>query len=318
MDATEAGPVGPVHRPVLPADVVDWMQPKPGSVLVDGTVGAGGHARLLAERLAGEGRILGLDRDPSMLELAREATADLPIELVHASYDEIERVLDERAIDTVDGVLADLGLSSDQLAWPERGFSFQNDGPLDMRFDFSQGLTAADLVNTWPENELADVLFQFGEERRSRQIARRLAARRKERSFETTADLAYVVRGAFPGKWGPIDPATRTFQAIRIAVNDELGRLDRLLREAPERLAIGGRFVVISFHSLEDRRVKQAFRSDPRLEVLTKKVVIASETEIRDNPRSRSAKMRVAQRCLSPNGPESSESTPRSARRRSK
>jgi 16S rRNA (cytosine1402-N4)-methyltransferase len=315
VDVREAMPAGPVHQPVLPAEVVEWMMPRPGAVLVDGTVGAGGHARLLAERLEGQGMLIGLDRDPAMLEIARRTLAGLPAELFHAAYDEFEDVLDLRGIEGVDGILVDLGLSSDQLQWADRGFSFQADGPLDMRFDPSRGETAAHIINTYPEQELADIFFQFGEERHSRRVARRIVERRKTQRFETTADLAYVVRGAIPGKWGQIDPATRVFQALRIAVNEELERLDALLERGPNRLKVGGRFAVISFHSLEDRRVKQAFRADPRLEVLTKKVVVASAAEILANPRSRSAKLRVAQRCPNPNGPESSASTPPRGRR---
>lgn len=291
---------GPVHRPVLLDEVLHWMAPLEGKTLVDGTAGAGGHARALAERLGPTGRLIGLDRDPNMLALADRAVQGLPVTLVHASYQDLGSVLDRLGIASVDGVLIDLGLSSDQLAWSDRGFSFTRDGPLDMRFDPDAETTAADLVNRMSAEDLANLIYELGEERHSRRIARNIVEARKAAPIRSTARLAEIVRRSIPGKWGPIDPATRTFQALRIAVNDELGQLDQALRIVPDRLSVGGRFAAISFHSLEDRRVKHAFRDDPRLTVLTRKPITASDDETRDNPRARSAKLRVAERCPNP------------------
>jgi 16S rRNA (cytosine1402-N4)-methyltransferase len=291
-------PASPVHRPVLLDEVVTWLDPRPGAVIVDGTAGAGGHTAALARRVAPKGRVIALDRDPDMLALAAEATRDLPVTLVHAPYDAIGDILAELGPPRVDALLLDLGLSSDQLAWSHRGFSFATDGPLDMRFDPAGGdPSAADLVNTLPESDLADLIYKLGEERHSRRVARRIVEARKVEPFRTTTQLAQVVRRAIPGKWGPIDPATRVFQALRIAVNGELDRLDTVLQALPNWLAEGARVGIISFHSLEDRPVKWAFRNDPRLTVLTKKPIVASDDEIRQNPRARSAKLRVAQRC---------------------
>lgn len=266
--------------------------------LVDGTVGAGGHAARLAKQVGSEGKIIGLDRDPAMLALAATATRDLPVQLLQASYDDWEEVRIELGLGLIDGIVLDLGLSSDQLAWAERGFSFNTNGPLDMRFDPGAEVTAAELVNTLSEVKLANLIYEFGEERHSRRIAARIVEQRRLGPIRTTADLAAIVRRAIPGKWGPIDPATRTFQALRIAVNRELERLDHFLNQAASWLNPGGRLAIVSFHSLEDRRVKLAFRSNPDLVVLTKKPVMASEAEVRLNPRARSAKLRVAERCI--------------------
>jgi 16S rRNA (cytosine1402-N4)-methyltransferase len=235
-----------------------------------------------------------------MLDLARGTVGDLPVTLVHAPYAEMARVLEELGIDRVQGVLLDLGLSSDQLAWEGRGFSFAVDGPLDMRFNpEAGGPGAADLVNRLSAEDLANLLFEFGEERFSRRIARRIVEARQKGPIRTTGQLADLVRRSVPGpaRHGPIDPSTRAFQALRIAVNDELGQLDAALRIIPDVLAPGGRAAIISFHSLEDRRVKWAFKSDPRLTVLTKKPVTATAREVAVNPRARSAKLRVAERC---------------------
>jgi 16S rRNA (cytosine1402-N4)-methyltransferase len=285
------------HLPVLPAEVLHWLAPQPGQVIVDCTVGGGGHSRLIAEQLGTSGQVIGLDQDPAMLDLARPRLADLPVTLVRAAFDQITEVLQEQGITTVDGILADLGVSSDQLDDPSRGLSFQQDAPLDMRMDPTRGETAADLLRRLPERDLADLIYQFGEERFSRRIARRLVEAREHDPLQTTGQLADLVRRCVPrGKGHKIDPATRTFQALRIAVNDELGSLDRLLAQLPECLKPGGRVVVISFHSLEDRRVKRAFRNSTALTVLTKKPVTAGEDEERTNPRSRSAKLRAALR----------------------
>lgn len=285
----------------MPDEVLEWMAPRPGMVLVDGTVGAGGHARLLAEHLEGTGRIIGLDRDPAMLSLAAEATRGLPVTLVHAAYDELGRILDELGLGSVDGILLDLGLSSDQLAWDQRGFSFVREGPLDMRFDPEdpESPTASELLNRLSEGDLADLIYEFGEERYSRRIARRIVEARRTGPIRTTTELADLIWKSYPGpaRHGSIHPATRTFQALRIAVNRELDRLDSALEHAVDWLKPGGRLLVISFHSLEDRRVKTAFRQTPGLTVLTKKPITPTADETRKNPRARSAKMRVAERC---------------------
>jgi 16S rRNA (cytosine1402-N4)-methyltransferase len=305
----------PLHRPVLLDEVVHWLAPAEGMVIVDGTVGAGGHAAVLAARVGSTGRVIGLDRDPEMLALAAQATVGLPVTLVKAPYSDAGRVLDDLGIDKVHGILLDLGLASDQLQWAARGFSFAADGPLDMRFDPDSDVTAADLVNDLPADQLANILFEFGEERYSRRIARRIVEERRVVPITTTARLAAIVRKSIPGKWGAIDPATRTFQALRIKVNEEFDHLEDILSDAPDLLEPGGRIAVISFHSLEDRRVKHAFRDDPALAVLTKKPVAASDSELAANPRARSAKLRVAERCPDTNGPtnptQPGRSTPR-------
>jgi 16S rRNA (cytosine1402-N4)-methyltransferase len=290
-------PPNPIHRPVLRDEVVGWLSPGEGSVLVDGTVGAGGHAAALASRVGRTGRVIGLDRDPAMLTLAERATRGLPVTLIRAPYSDLGAVLDGLGIGVVDGAVLDLGLSSDQLSWAQRGFSFAADGPLDMRYDPDSAPSAADLVNTLGEEELADLFFVHGEERYSRRVARRIVAARRSAPITTTGQLAEIIRASIPGKWGPIDPATRVFQALRIEVNAELDHLDQFLDRAPEWLRPGGRAAIISFHSLEDRRVKVAFRDDRRLTVLTRKPVVASAEEVAANPRARSAKLRVAERC---------------------
>jgi 16S rRNA (cytosine1402-N4)-methyltransferase len=283
------------HLAVLPVEVLRLLDPRPGEVWVDCTVGAGGHARLFVEHLGPVGRLIGLDQDPAMLELARARLIDRPVELVHANFDQLPEVLANRKIEAVDGVLADLGFASDQVEQPERGLSFRSQGPLDMRLDPTTGVTAAELVNTMSEATLADLFHEYGEERQSRRVARRIVERRKEKPFATTSDLADLVRSCVR-KSGGIDPATRVFQALRIAVNDELGALDRLLAALPRVVKPGGRAGIISFHSLEDRRVKHAFRDRAVWEPLTKKPVEAGEEEIAQNPRARSAKLRVARR----------------------
>jgi len=296
---TEPPPSGPHHVAVMPAEVLHWLAPAPGQVLVDGTTGAGGHSLLLAQRLAPDGRLLALDRDSDMLDLARRRLEGQPATFVQASFDQLRQVLDDLKIEAVDGVLADLGICSDQLDQAARGFSFQQDGPLDMRMDSTSGQPASALLRRLNERELADVFYHYGEERHSRRIARRIVEVREKTPIETTTQLAELVRRCVPrpaGKRGKpgIDPATRVFQALRIAVNDELAALEGLLSVLPRCLKPGGRAVLISFHSLEDRRVKQAFRDRERWQVLTKKPIEASEDEVRDNPRARSAKLRAA------------------------
>ena len=295
------------HIPVMTAEVVELMRPgaggsrADGGLFVDCTVGLGGHSRALLE--AGAARIIGLDRDLDALARAREALAPWGdrVELVHADYRAIDDVLDRRQIDRVDGALADLGVSSMQFDEPGRGFSFQRDEPLDMRMDRSRGDTAADLIARSSERELADAIFQYGEERLSRRIARAIVAARQESAIATTGRLASIVRRAQPRRgYTRIDPATRTFQAMRIWVNQELEGLDRFVEAAARRLRIGARLVVIAFHSLEDRIVKHTLRAlqqrDQLVEVLTKKPMVPRDEEVERNPRARSAKLRAAER----------------------
>jgi 16S rRNA (cytosine1402-N4)-methyltransferase len=286
----------PRHLSVLVAETLRLLDPKTGETWVDCTVGGGGHARLLAQKLAPGGRLVGLDQDPTMLELARTRLVGLPVTLIHANFDQLPGVFANLGIEAVDGVFADLGFASDQVERAERGLSFRDDGPLDMRLDPTAGETAADLVNRLSEKSLADVFWEFGEERHSRRVARKIVERRKTKPFANTADLADVVRSCVP-RAGGIDPATRVFQALRIAVNDELGALDRLLASLPRVVKPGGRVGIISFHSLEDRRVKQAFRTANMWQPVTKKPVEAGDEELARNPRARSAKLRVAIRC---------------------
>jgi 16S rRNA (cytosine1402-N4)-methyltransferase len=287
---------------VLPAEVLAALDPRPGQVFVDATVGAGGHALLLAERLGPGGRLVGLDRDASMLALAEKRLAGRPATLVQANFDELPAALERLGIEAVDGVLADLGVCSDQLDAAERGFSFSQPAPLDMRLDAGSGETAGDLLRRLNERELADLFWEYGEERFSRRIARRIVETRRLRPLETTAELADLVRRCVPRpprkgrRRAPIDPATRVFQALRIAVNDELESLDRFLALLPRCVRPGGTAAVISVHSLEDRRVKIAFRERAFWEALTRKPVQAGEEEERTNPRARSAKLRAARR----------------------
>jgi 16S rRNA (cytosine1402-N4)-methyltransferase len=298
--------MGSLHQPVLVDEVLTYLVPRSGagSIIVDATVGGGGHAVVLARATGPGARVIGLDRDPAMLRLAESAVQSQAhggqVDLVHAAYGAIRQVLDELGIDRVHGVLLDLGLSSDQLAWSNRGFSFSTDGPLDMRFDPTMpGPTAAELVNHLREDELARLFLALGEERFSRRIARRIVEERHGESISTTGQLADLVRRGVPGRarHGRIDPATRVFQALRIAVNDELAQLDAVLEAIPGVLVTGGRAAIISFHSLEDRRVKWAFKTTRTLSVLTKKPVTAGDEERSVNPRARSAKLRVAERC---------------------
>jgi 16S rRNA (cytosine1402-N4)-methyltransferase len=284
----------PRHVPVLADEVIRLADPHPGQIWVDCTTGGGGHARLIAERLGETGRLIGLDQDPTMLDRAWPVLDGLPVTLVNANFDQLADVLRNLRLDRVDGVLADLGFASDQMDARDRGFSFRDDGPLDMRLNPTAGSTAADLVNRMSEAALADVFFEYGEERHSRRVAKRIVERRAIQPFATTAELADVVRRCVP-RSGGIDPATRVFQALRIAVNDELGALERLLATLPSVVKPGGKAAIISFHSLEDRRVKQAFKTDD-WQPLTKKPVEAGDVETSRNPRSRSAKLRVAVR----------------------
>ena len=287
-----------VHVPVMPDEIVRWLAPRPGGLVVDGTLGGGGHARVLAERVGPAGRVVALDRDPGALAAAEQNLAGLAVELAHANFCDLPEVLRELEIGEVDGVLLDLGISSDQLADPGRGFSFASSGPLDLRFDPTRGEPAYRLVNRLSAEHLAEMIHRYGEERYSRRIARAIVRRREQKPIETSAELAEVVRRSVPRSASRqrIDPATRTFQALRIAVNDELKSLETALRRIPDCLRPQGRLAVISFHSLEDRRVKEAFRDDPRYDVLTRRPIRPSPKEIERNPRASSAKLRVAAR----------------------
>ena len=299
----------PGHVPVLLKEAIDFLAVKRGGTYLDATVGLGGHSYEIAKRLGAPGHLIGFDKDPAALERARvklagvetgalarlaEVQADWPtVTLIHGSFAEVaERV----APNSLDGLLADLGISSLQLADPARGFSFQAEGPLDMRMNPMSGDTAEQVVNHLDERKLADVIYEFGEERRSRRIARAIV---RSRPIRTTKQLVDVIStAARPMKHERIHPATRTFQALRIFVNRELDDLQALLEAAPTVLKPGGRLVLISFHSLEDRIVKDALRAgkDQYFRVLTKKPLTASEEEIDRNPRSRSAKMRAAEK----------------------
>ena len=290
------------HIPVMTAEVLQHLRPEQGGLFVDCTVGLGGHSRALLE--AGASRVIGLDRDLDALVRARETLAPWGdrVELVHADYRELDEVLDSRQIVHVDGTLADLGVSSMQFDAPGRGFSFMRDEPLDMRMDRTGAETAADLVAQASERDLADAIFQYGEERYSRRIARALVEARREAPVDTTGRLATIVRRAIPHRGGHvrIDPATKTFQALRIWVNRELDGLDRFVETAARRLRAGARLAVITFHSLEDRIVKHTLRAlqqrDGLVQVLTKKPLIPTDIEVASNPRARSAKLRVAER----------------------
>jgi 16S rRNA (cytosine1402-N4)-methyltransferase len=292
----------PTHVPVLVDEVRALLQPERGGTFVDCTVGLAGHARMLLD--GGAARLIGIDRDPDALALAREALADFGdrVTLVHADYREIGEVLDAQGAGEVSGVLADLGVSSMQLDAAGRGFSFRRDEPLDMRMDRTSGETAAEVIDRVDEQELADAIYQFGEERRSRQVARAIVAARQHGRIETTGRLAEIVRRAVAARgWQRIDPATRTFQALRIWVNRELDGLDSFIGGAASRLQLEGRIAVIAFHSLEDRVVKHTLRAlakadEAVLKVLTKHPVVATDAEAAANPRARSAKLRAAVR----------------------
>jgi 16S rRNA (cytosine1402-N4)-methyltransferase len=289
------------HIPVMTAEVLQHLRPELGGLFVDCTVGLGGHSRALLE--AGATRVIGLDRDRDALARARETLAPWGdrVELVHADYRAIDEVLDNRQIAQIDGALADLGVSSMQFDAPGRGFSFQRDEPLDMRMDRSGGDTAADLVARSTEREIADAIFQYGEERFSRRIARAIVETRHDEPIDTTGRLAAIVRRSVPHRgYMRIDPATRTFQALRIWVNRELDGLDRFVESAARRLRTAARLVVITFHSLEDRIVKHTLRAlhqrDALVRVLTKKPLVPRDEEVVRNPRARSAKLRAAER----------------------
>ena len=292
-----------IHIPVLAREVCELLAWDAGGsgdshVYVDGTLGGGGHTRLLAAAAGPSGRVLAVDRDPEAIRRAEITLQGLPILLAQGSYSDIPELLEESGIEQVDGILIDLGLSSDQLEDDGRGFSFLSDGPLDLRFDPTAGKTAAQFIARISPEHLADVIYEYGEERYSRRIAKAICERRRSRPIETSSDLADIIRGSVPAaaRHQKIHPATRTFQALRIAVNQELHELEIALRRLPDCLRQGGRLALISFHSLEDRMVKNAFRDDKRLNSLSRKPIVPSDREVAANPRSRSAKLRVAER----------------------
>lgn len=304
------------HIPVLLAEVLNGLQAQPGGRYIDGTVGGGGHTARILSECAPDGQVLAVDADPAAIlrvaHLLPQAVAEGRLLLVQGRFEEMAQIAEEQDFGPVDGILLDLGVSSFQLETGERGFSFSQDGPLDMRMDPTASLSAAEIVNTWPEFDLADLIFRYGEERRSRPIARQLV---KNRPISTTLALAEIVERAVGGRRGSrTHPATKTFQALRIAVNDELGQLERVLPVALDLLKPGGRLAIISFHSLEDRLVKQWMQAEaqdfipdryhpyggtdrtPTLEIITRKPITPGPDELAANPRSRSAKLRIAER----------------------
>ncbi|MEI6563724.1 MAG: 16S rRNA (cytosine(1402)-N(4))-methyltransferase RsmH [bacterium] len=305
-----------MHKAVLLNEVLAWLAPQPGGVMVDGTLGGGGHTKALAEAVGPEGRVVALDRDAGALDRARQNLGGMTgrCALVQSSFSRMDEVVAAQGLLKVDGVLLDIGISSDQLDDPDRGFSFMRDGPLDMRMDLDSTVNAADLLNTLPERELAALLKRYGEEPRAKAIARQVVLQRGGEPFHRTAQLADLVMGVYGGRRSRIHPATLSFQALRIAVNGELDALKQGLEAGLRVLRRGGRMAVITFHSLEDRIVKQFFVEHqgrmeslasggekwvgtlPEMKILTRKPVGATEEECRENPRARSAKLRVSER----------------------
>ena len=305
------------HKPVLLEESLRALDIRPGGTYVDGTLGRAGHSLEILRRLEG-GRLIGIDQDQSAIDAARERLADFldRVTLVHGNFRDLGDILRDLGVRGVDGMLFDLGVSSPQLDEPERGFSYMHDAPLDMRMDSTAGLDAAEVVNAWSYEELRRILYEYGEERFAPQIARAIVRRREERAIETTGELVEVIRSAMPAAAlrEKQHPAKRSFQAIRIAVNGELDALPPMLDAAAEALLPGGRLAVITFHSLEDRIVKQGLRElatgctcppefpvcvcgkKPTLRLVTRKPITASAAELEENPRSRSAKLRVAER----------------------
>ncbi len=288
----------PIHVPVMLEEVLATLEPRPGGVYVDATIGGGGHAAAIAARMAGEGLLIGLDRDPAAIEATDAMELGVPRRLAQANYCDLPEVLEELGITAVDGVLLDLGLSSDQLADATRGFSFSADGPLDLRFDPTEGEPAWRLVNRLSAKSLADLIFQYGEERHSRRIAEAIVTRRRRQPIRTSGELAELIRRTVrpSADTRRIHPATRTFQALRMAVNEEPKSLRLALARLPECLRSGGRLAIISFHSLEDRLVKEAFRDDERLVEVARRPLRPAPEEVDRNPRARSARLRAAQR----------------------
>jgi 16S rRNA (cytosine1402-N4)-methyltransferase len=286
------------HIPVMLEEVMEHLAPHAGGVYADVTLGGGGHAHAILEHSAPDGRLVGTDRDPAALRAAAEALEPFGerATLRKGRMKDLRETLDSLSIDAVDGVVADLGVSSAQLDRGDRGFSLAKDGPIDMRMDPTEGETALDLIARSDAETLANVIYRYGEEHRSRRIARSLKQAYEEGALETTGDLKRAVHRATGPKRGRIDPSTKTFQALRIAVNEELADLEAFLGALPRVLEIGGVVVVISFHSLEDRMVKHTFRDNEELSPLTKRPIVATEEERAANPRSRSAKLRAARR----------------------
>lgn len=291
------------HIPVLLEETIEGLDLAPGKVVVDGTLGGGGHAVAIARKVGSSGLVIGTDRDPSALERLDRRIAELgePLNLktYFANYCDFDDALERAGVERVDGFLLDLGLSSDQLADRSRGFSFDSDGELDLRYDTTEGEPTYKLLNRWKEEKIADVIFKYGEDRLSRRIARAVVERRRQEPIRYARELAEICRRCDPTPpWSKkrIDPATRTFQALRIVVNDELGSLETFLKKFTESLKVGGRVAIISFHSLEDRIVKNAFRDSEGLRILTKKPIVATDEEVERNPRARSAKLRIAER----------------------
>lgn len=286
-----------VHIPVLLHECVESLNIQPGGIYVDGTFGGGGHSRAIAKAVGENGTVISIDQDADTFDRASPWLEDYPIQLVHANFRKLPRILKELGIKSVNGILLDLGFSSDQLADENRGFSFASDGELDLRFDSSRGEPAWKLVNRLSAKHLADIIYHNGEERFSRRISAKIVETRRTSPIRYVGEFVDLVRSVVPrSKNHSIDPATRTMQALRIEVNDELGSLDDALQQFPDLLAPGGRFSIISFHSLEDRRVKNAFRDHALLENLTKKPILPSEEELRVNSRAKSAKLRIAQK----------------------
>jgi len=305
----------PVHVPVLLDEVIEGLQPQPGGYFVDCTVGLGGHAAAILERISLTGRLLGIDADPEAIKISRDRLRDYSeaVTLVNDNFVNLEDICERYHFHPVDGILFDLGVSSLQLDTAERGFSFHLDAPLNMRFDSGQGLTASDIVNSFPEQELAKLIAEYGEERHSRRIARHIV---QNRPIATTVDLAHLIEQVSgpTARRGRIHPATRTFMALRIAVNSELQNLEPALKQTLNLLRPGGRLAVISYHSLEDRIVKQFMRNAasnclcppgavicrcghvPALKLISRKVIKPTSLEMESNPRSRSAKLRIAER----------------------
>lgn len=306
------------HRPVLLDECIEALNIRPEGVYLDGTLGRAGHSREIARRLSGSGRLICVDRDQAALDAAQERLGEWMdrVTLVHSNFDRVSEILDELGISGVDGMLFDLGVSSPQLDDGSRGFSYMADAPLDMRMDRSEGLTAADVVNTWSQEELRRILFQYGEERYAPLIAAAIVRHREERPIETTLELVDIIKEAMPARAlkEKQHPAKRSFQAIRIAVNDELSSVDRMIQGAVPRLNKSGRLAVITFHSLEDRIVKTGFGAfakgcicppdfpvcvcgrTPDIKLVNKKPILPSQQEIEENPRARSAKLRVAEK----------------------
>lgn len=296
VDESLMEPVEYSHVTVMQSEAVELLRLRAGGVYVDATLGGGGHSEEILRRCAGA-MVIGIDRDPWAIEAAsaRLESFGSRFSALCGAFGDLPQLLQNAGIDRVDGIIADLGLSSAQLDDPRRGMSFRREGPIDMRMDPQQSRTALDVIASLDQDQLADVIFNFGQEGRSRRVARRIKAAFDEGRLHTTTDLRRaIVRAVGPLRTGGVDPATRTFQALRIAVNDELGQLDLLLKHAPDVLVPGGVLVVISFHSLEDRRVKQAFRDRETWVALTKKPLTPSEQEAHVNARARSAKLRAA------------------------